>query len=157
MSKYKFDEYGNITPYQVHSGDIETVFRCFVDKYNGKLTTRKMIWYKYTKYNNEVLNRIKIPFKQLYFGSFITKKKTPSDIDIINIIHHSKTPLLQDMQGEEALDKYATDAYFIPEYEENNPNNVITKALINKKIKYGLFDDRKKKRQSMLEIEINYV
>ena len=114
-NKYTFDKNGYITPYQVHSGSIETIRKCFVDPYNGASTTRKIIWHKYTDYVQDLALKIKEPFKQIHFGSFITKKKSPSDIDIINIIPYTKAQLVQDMQGRDALYKYGTDAYFIPQ------------------------------------------
>ena len=153
-TKYTFDKNGYITPYQVHNGDINDIHKCFVEPYSGVSTTRKMIWRKYTNYVQDLSSRIKVPFKQMHFGSFISKKKTPSDIDIINIIHHTKAPLAQDMQGEQALCNYAIDAYIIPEYDKDSPHYAITKALIDKKIEFGLFDDRKKERRSMIEVEV---
>lgn len=153
-AKFTFDKNGYITPYQVHSGSIKTIRKCFVDPYNGTSTTRNMIWRKYSDYTRELYTRIKIPFKQMYFGSFISKKKSPTDIDVLNIVHHTKATLIQDMQGETALREYATDAYFIPEYDTDSPHYAITKALIDKKIEFGLFDDRRKERRSMIEVEV---
>jgi len=140
----------------VHSGNIDDIRKCFVEPYNGVSTTRKMIWHKYSDYTRELYARIKIPFKQMHFGSFISKKKSPTDIDIINIIHYTKAPLVKDMQGEVIQDRYATDALMIPIFEESHPSYKASQMLLQKKITYGLFDDIKQERRSMVEVDINY-
>ena len=155
MSSFEFDENGNIKPYMVHKASIEDVSECFVKPFEATKTTRIAIWKRYTDYTAEIKKRVPSSFTQLQYGSFLTKKQNPSDIDIVNVIHHSYIPLIEDIIQYDMKNRSAIDAITVPIFDEDHPSYTASQMILKKKVKFGLYDDRKKQRRGMVEVEID--
>jgi len=152
--KFDFDENGQLLPYDVQGRNRDCVKEHFVDRYKH-LGTRLSIWNKYERYTHDLKSLLSYPFKQWIAGSFVSQKTHPSDIDIINIVHHSDVnSKIDHLMDEHVIHEYSTDPYCIPVYEQGHPLHPITIALMEKKKKYHTYDDRSKQYRGIVEIEV---
>lgn len=80
-----FDQYGNLTPYEVIETDLQTFEKTFVTDFPTS-TTRRAIFEAYGQYVADLRQIVGAGFYQWIDGSFTTQKLNPPDIDFISWI-----------------------------------------------------------------------
>lgn len=123
MHSLNFDSFGHLTPYNIIEVNMQIMEKEFVTNFPNS-HTRQEIWEGYKSYLQDFQEKIDVNFSQWIDGSFITKKLNPNDMDIVTFISYKtfddkRAELLQ-FKGDEAINKYKVDAYFIVIYPENH-------------------------------------
>lgn len=117
-----FNKQGLLVPPGPIIVGMEEVKKVLVDE---MLTTeRSGLFENYLAYLAELQTVIGGGFFQWMDGSFVTKKKNPGDIDVVNFVHYSivdeNIEKLKALKFPESLEKYAVDAYIVRVYEEGH-------------------------------------
>lgn len=157
-----FDIRGNLKPYERVELSYEEFVDFFVESFD-KDSTRYQIFENYKKYTEDFQEKVTADFKQWINGSFVTNKKNPRDIDLVNLIGHEvfegKESLIRGEFIRDAVPKnYRIDAYLVILYPENHKlhnwtrsdllhwNDWFTRSKMNKR----------RKRYPKGYIEINF-
>jgi hypothetical protein len=126
MSLFSFDEKGNLFPYEIiKCNDIHLLSEYFVSSFKNS-KTREKIFTGFLQYILDIHKLIGSGWTIWIGGSFITNKKDPDDIDIVNIFNWTKEINNQShLFGENFFSdnskrKYYVDGYFIALYPENS-------------------------------------
>lgn len=135
-----FDDKGNLVPYGETSIDLEFFYSFFVSGFPDS-DSRREIFRNYVRYVQDLSVLLETDsFVQYIAGSFTTNKKTPSDIDIINLVNfyylykagEEKRKILfnnfirrheigdMKIQGK-SRELYNVDAFLIPIFPQKDP------------------------------------
>lgn len=125
----KFDEKGNLTPYN----HIETSYEIFVENFVKSFpldSTRLQIFTNFERFLEEFRSKIYPHFKIWVNGSFVTQKTNPNDIDFLIFIKYDwfevNTKALSDFKTSIKQDYKDLDVYFLIEYSENHKHRIFT-------------------------------
>jgi hypothetical protein len=117
-----FDQYGNLTPYEVITTDLETAKAVFVEAF-ATSTNRRDLWVSYEEFLNELHALFRGGFYQWLDGSFTTAKLNPNDIDIVTFvdwkIYQQHEKYLTKRQNE-WYTQHKIDAYFVMVYPQDH-------------------------------------
>ncbi len=122
-TQLNFDEYGNLTPYEVIEVDLTTFEAYFVTAFpNSK--TRKRLFENYLQYIYRFQDEVFPFFEQWINGSFVTQKENPKDIDLVTFLDYE----VYEKRGDKVLDKFWTfsledegiDSYLVRDYPESH-------------------------------------
>ena len=119
-----FDIRGNLKPYERIELSYEEFIGFFVESFE-KDSTRHEIFEHYKRYTEEFQKKVTTDFKQWVNGSFVTNKKNPKDIDLVNLVDYEiveeKESLIRGEFIRGAVPKnYGIDAYLVILYPENH-------------------------------------
>jgi len=126
-----FDKNGNITPYEIIEIDLKTFQKNFVDNLDNS-EHRNNLYQDYLNYTKELCKIVSNQFFQWINGSFVTKKHTPRDIDLVSFVDYQ----LADKYKRElnnfvyplSRENYNMDAYIVKLYPNDNKNLVFSKS-----------------------------
>jgi len=98
----------------------------FVDK--TKEESRKVLYDKYVVYSEALKHLLgNINIVQWIDGSFVTKKKNPSDFDIVTFVDASLLKLVGDQidnfKYPSSIEKFGIDAYLVKSYNLSDSNH----------------------------------
>lgn len=118
-----FDEFGNLTPYEVIETDLATLEAYFVTAF-PKSETRKRLFENYLRYIYRFQDEVFPIFEQWINGSFVTQKENPKDIDIVTFLDYE----VYEKRGDAILDKFwsfsledeGIDSYIVRDFPENH-------------------------------------
>ncbi|MFM9949878.1 MAG: DUF6932 family protein [Saprospiraceae bacterium] len=127
-----FDIRGNLMPYE----KIEMSYLAFKDFFVNSFemdSTRHQIFENYEKYTLDFEKNVTSEFKQWINGSFVSNKKNPKDIDIVNLIDYQllaeKESIIRSKFIRDAVPKnYGIDANLLIIYLENHKLHNWTKS-----------------------------
>lgn len=119
-----FDIRGNLKPYARIEISYEEFKEFFVSAFE-KDSKRYQMFEHYERYTQEFREKITGDFRQWINGSFVSNKKNPKDIDIVNLVDYSvfeeKESLIRSEFIRGAVPKaYGIDAYLVILYPENH-------------------------------------
>ena len=128
----KFDERGNLQPYEVIEISLETFEEVFVNAYQVE-STRHRLYENYKIYTSDLKEILEREFYQLIDGSFVTKKNSPKDIDLVTVIdcrdYESNKKILESKFASfSGRANYKVDAYIISKYPENHKSHIIFRS-----------------------------
>jgi len=127
-----FDGRGNLKPYQKIEVTLENFKIHFVDRFE-KSDTRQDIFSQYKKLNEDFSNTITPNFVQWINGSYVTKKNSPKDLDLVVLIDHNifdkHEKLIESKFRMGGIKNYfdKLDVYTIKLYPVNHKKHFITK------------------------------
>ncbi len=122
MQKIRYDEHGNIYPYEIIQLTLAECVNYFIKDFSDE-PTRQNNWNNLLKYNSDLRNLITTSLIQWIDGSFTTTKQKPNDIDVvsfIDVIDLKKQIEAFDMNLSEGYPKfkYNIDGYIVPKFPE---------------------------------------
>lgn len=120
----EFDIHGHLKPYNkaiIGSQEFKTFF---VDAFDEN-STRHEIFENYEKYTRDFSEKITSNFTQLINGSFVSNKKNPNDIDLVNLVDYEiaeeKEEIIRnEFLNAKVLKNYGIDAYLVIIYPKNH-------------------------------------
>jgi len=132
-TQLNFDEYGNLTPFEVIEVDLATFEAYFVTAF-PKSTTRKRLFENYLRYIYRFQDEVFPIFEQWINGSFVTQKENPKDIDMVTFLDYE----VYEKRGNKVLDKFWTfsledegiDSYLVKDYPKDH---FLYKEVLKKK------------------------
>ena len=133
---YKFDDRGNLSPYQlILVNELSKFEQFFVNNFPFS-TTRNVIYSGLLLYLSDfgnTLRQLKYPglWKVWLNGSFTTNKIIPADIDIVNVLAddtalRSNKYSFEPFFARNARKTYGVDAYFLLVNESNQAKELLT-------------------------------
>jgi hypothetical protein len=130
MTEIRFDDRGNIYPYKLIALELMIFQEKFVISFDGS-STRQKIYENYLVYIIDFHKEIVDVWQQWIDGSFITDKKDPNDIDLVNFIDSyafsSKgAELIKFLTKYGSKDKYKVDGYCVPVYPSDDERYELT-------------------------------
>ncbi len=158
MTEIRFDDKGNIYPYEI----IELEFKSFQDKFVigfGGSSTRQNIYEKYLVYIADFYKEIVTRWLQWVNCSFTTNKIDPNDIDLVNLIA-AEIFAVKNMEIAKFLTKYGSkdlynvDGYCIPVYKENDERYELTKEYMKYWKKWFGYD-RSKNPKGVIQLNFS--
>lgn len=120
----EFDIRGYLRPYKRVKLDSEEFKTFFVDPFDEN-SERHEIFKNYEKYTYDFSKKITPNFTQWINGSFVSKKKNPNDIDLVNLVDYKLTVEKEEIirsafLNSSVLKNYGIDAYLVAIYPENH-------------------------------------
>lgn len=157
-----FDIRGYLKPYERTSIQLEDLKSVFVDPFEEP-SIRSELYQSYERYTKDFSKEITPNFRQWINGSFVTNKRSPKDIDLVNLIDYhvaeEKEKMIREKFIRDSTNKnYGIDAYLVILYPENHKlynwtrsdlvywHDWFTKSKM----------DRRKKRHPKGYVEINF-
>lgn len=122
MQSLRFEENGNLYPYEAIITDLSTFKVFFVDNFPHSITRREL-YANYLRYNSELKNLLGIDFIQWINGSFVTTKENPNDIDFVSFIPHEIMEKYEQELDEFwsfSLENKGLDAYLLATYSADH-------------------------------------
>ena len=131
MDKLVFDNYGNLSPYEVIEIDIKSFQSFFVDNMENT-EHRNKLFQDYLNYTKNLSKLVTNQYFQWINGSFVTQKTTPRDIDLVSFIdfrlieksHQELSSFVYPLSKE----IYNVDAYIVKIYPDKDINAVYSKS-----------------------------
>ncbi|MEN0003351.1 MAG: hypothetical protein AAF798_04385 [Bacteroidota bacterium] len=128
----EFDRRGNVFPYAIIEIDLEQFEKSFVANFNSD-STRSSLFVNYQNYLDALKPFLTHDFFQWVDGSFVTKKDSPKDIDLISVVHYedyevNKVLLEKEFSSSAARKNFGVDAYIVSNYPANHPKHTFTKS-----------------------------
>lgn len=131
MNKIDFDNYGNLSPYEVIETDLQSFQLFFVEKMEN-VEHRDKLFQDYLNYTKVLSKLVSNQFFQWINGSFVTQKNKPRDIDVASFIDYQ---LIEKSQQELSAylyplsrEIYNVDAYIVKMYPDNDMKAVYSKS-----------------------------
>lgn len=158
MTKIRFDDKGNIYPYQLIDLELKSFQDRFVISFSAS-STRQGIYEKYLIYISDFYKEIITHWLQWVNGSFTTNKIDPNDIDLVNFIRAEtlstkSTEILKFLTKYGSKNLYKVDGYCIPVYSENDERYKITKDHVIYWEKW-FGHDRTKSPKGIIQLNFN--
>lgn len=131
MQEIRFDNNGNLTPYEVIETDLQTFQNSFVGNMDNS-DHRQKLFDDYMKYTTDLIKIVSNSFYQWINGSYVTQKHTPKDIDMVSFIDFSQVKgneeKLKNFLYPLSKEIYNVDAYIVKTYPDNDKNQVFSKS-----------------------------
>lgn len=131
MENVEFDEFGNLSPYEVINIDLQTFQNNFVGNMKNS-EYRQKLFDEYIKYTNDLVKIVSNSFYQWINGSYVTQKHRPKDIDLVSFIDYrfikGNEEALKNFSYPLSKEIYKVDAYIVKTYPDNNKNHIISKS-----------------------------
>lgn len=129
----KFDNKGHLTPYEIIEVSLQEFATYFVENLEDK-EHRRELWLNYVRYLEDLQKIINVPFYQWVGGSFVTQKRFPKDIDIVNFVDfrlvEANRKLLKSLSYPISEKVYSMDAYFVELYPQSHKYYIRTQTDI---------------------------
>ncbi|MGG7663339.1 DUF6932 family protein [Dyadobacter sp. BHUBP1] len=117
----EFDINGNLKPYEIIYTDWATFKAEFVDAF-PRSSTRQVIFQNFSEYLERLIPIIGTGFHQWIDGSFVTRKLSPRDIDLVTFvdagIYYSNEPEIDIFRNGYLGHKARIDEYFVKQYPD---------------------------------------
>jgi hypothetical protein len=84
-----FDEFGNLIPYAKNELTIQQAEKEFVEDFAPENEVRTSLWINLATYNARLKALFRTTWDQWIDGSFVTSKRAPNDLDLVNLIKYS--------------------------------------------------------------------
>lgn len=121
----KFDDNGNLHPYEVIETNLETFEKLFVESFSDS-TTRRNIFENYLRYTNTIKELINEPFYQWIDGSYVTQKINPNDIDVLTFVpfepYKKQQPHFEMLRRWRFNKNFGIDGYFLQILPTQHPD-----------------------------------
>lgn len=121
----QFDQFGNLTPYEVQTIDLNTFEAFFVAAF-AQSQSRRRLFDSYLEYVEELQKFVPTGFYQWIDGSFITNKLNPIDIDFVTFLDFdffkNRPKELESLRQMRFDTNVGLDGYFVKVYPETHPN-----------------------------------
>lgn len=156
-----FDIRGNLKPYRKISITLDKFEEIFVKSFDED-STRREVFTQYQSYLEYFQQSITTDFTQWIDGSFVSNKKNPRDLDLVNlldyrIVEEKKEALYQNFLSEGSMKEYGLDAYVVRLYPEGHKFHTRTQpdlAYWNHWFGFSKLNRRRKRfSKGFLEIE----
>lgn len=120
----KFDIRGNLKPYNKIKLSQSNFKEIFVDSFE-KNSSRHHIFKKFSNYTKDFKKIVSKDFKLWIYGSFVTKKINPRDIDFLVLLNYDDYKIKSAIVKSQfiknpCLKKYKLDAYLLVLYPKNH-------------------------------------
>jgi len=156
-----FDIRGNLKPYRKISITLDEFEEIFVKSFDED-SIRHEIFSQYQSYLSDFQQSITKDFTQWIDGSFVTNKKNPRDLDLVNlldyqIVEENQEALNQNFLSEGSMKKFGLDTYVVRLYPEDHKFHTRTQsdlAYWNHWFGFSKLNRRRKRfSKGFLEIE----
>lgn len=151
-----FDLNGNLKPYSPIETTIDEIRKNFVDDFKGS-TSRERIFESYLGYINDFKQMIGTDFFQFINGSFVTRKRTPKDLDLVTFLDYETFETLETelMPFKGFVNYPGIDAYIEKVYPASHPFNIRYQSDYLYWTEF-FSKNREGQRKGFLKIEFNH-
>lgn len=130
--KLSFDAHGYLQPYKRITLSSEEFVGSFVKLFK-KDSSRHRIFEHYKRYTEDFREKVTTNFKQWIDGSFVSNKKNPRDLDLVNLVDYETAEKCDSIIRSEFLkntviENHGIDAYLLIIYPENHKLHSWTKS-----------------------------
>ncbi len=131
-ANFKFDEKGNVTPYEIIELHENEFYKVFVERYVED-SIRHKLYQNFQTYLTTLRQFVNHEFSIWVDGSFVSKKENPNDIDLVSIIDYrdydlNKSIFDKNFVPSKVRQSFGVDAYILQRFPKDHEKYIFTES-----------------------------